>query len=273
MDPAKETPFGSAVELHGAMLGRHEEDLTATRYAVESLSAQVTELTNQLHNRHPELPVMPQTRNFPDPRINNPSCFSGQPTECRAFLMQCKVVFSLQSSTYAGDRSKVAYVISLLTGRARDWGATVWESEAGCCKHFSLFKEKMIKVFDRSVFGHEASRQLATLRQGRRSAADFAVEFRTLATTCEWNEPALMVCFLEGLSGEIKEEILARDPPSSLDQLVELAIRLYKSFELRRHARAPVPRAQLSTVTFPVVTSSEPEPMQLGGLHISAAEH
>ncbi|RXN30985.1 T-cell surface antigen CD2-like protein [Labeo rohita] len=32
---------------------------------VESLSAQVTELTNQLQNRHPELPVMPQTRNYP----------------------------------------------------------------------------------------------------------------------------------------------------------------------------------------------------------------
>ncbi|RXN06590.1 Pol poly [Labeo rohita] len=110
MDPAKETPIRSAVELQGAMLGRHEEELAAARYAVESLSAQ---------------------------------------------------------------------------------------------------------VFDRSVYGHEASRQLATLRQGRPSAADFTIEFRTLAATCEWNEPALTARFLEGLTGEIKEEILAQEGPSS----------------------------------------------------------
>ncbi|RXN17632.1 Pol poly [Labeo rohita] len=94
----------------------------------------------------------------------------------------------------------------------------------------------MIKVFDRSVFGHEASRQLAILCQGRWSAADYSIEFRTLVATCEWNEPALTARFLEGLFGEIKEEILAHDPPSCLDQLVELAIRLDKRFELRCHA-------------------------------------
>ncbi len=64
----------------------------------------------------------------------------------------------------------------------------MWESEAGCCELFSAFKEEMIKIFDRSVYGHETSRQLVTLRQGRRSATDYAIEFRTLAATCEWNE-------------------------------------------------------------------------------------
>ncbi len=94
----------------------------------------------------------------------------------------------------------------------------------------------MIKTFDCSVYGPEAYRQLVTLRQGRRSAADYAIEFRTLAATCEWNEQALSARFLEGLSGDIKEEILSRDPPTGLDQLVELAIRLDKRFELRRRA-------------------------------------
>ncbi len=70
----------------------------------------------------------------------------------------------------------------------------------------------MIKIFDRSVFGREASRLLTTLHHGRRSVADFAIEFRTLATTCEWNEPALVACFLEGLNMDLKEEIYARGP-------------------------------------------------------------
>ncbi|RXN09553.1 Pol poly [Labeo rohita] len=184
MDPAKETPIRSPVELQGAMLGRHQEELSAARYAVEGLSAQVTELTNQLQSLRAEPTVRPP-RFHSEPRINNPPCYSGQPTQCRAFLTQCEVFFSLQPATYAADRAKVAFVISLLSGRARDWGAAVWEMEAVFCEHFSLFKEEMIKVFDRSVYGQEASRLLSSLRQGKRSAADYAIEFRTLAATCE----------------------------------------------------------------------------------------
>ncbi len=184
------------------------------------------------------------------------------------------MIFSLQPTTYAVDRSRIAFVLSLLTGRARDWGAAVWESEASCCERFSDFKEEMIKIFDRSVYGHEASRQLVTLCQERRSAADYAIEFRTLAATCEWNEQALSARFLEGLSGEIKEEILSRDPPTCLDQLVELAIRLDKRFELRRRARysTPEPRTIPPIVSPPAVVSPGPDPMELGGLRISTAE-
>ncbi len=140
MDPAKETPIRSAVELQGVMLGRHEEELAAARYAVESLSAQVTELTGLLQNLQPVQAAWQQPYHLPEPRINNPPCYSGQPTECRAFLTQCEVIFSLQTTTYAVDRSRIAFVLSLLTGRARDWGVAVWESEASCCERFSDFK-------------------------------------------------------------------------------------------------------------------------------------
>ncbi len=49
----------------------------------------------------------------------------------------------------------------------------------------------MFNIFDRSVCGHEASRQLVTRRQGRWSAADYAIEFRTLVATFELNVQAL----------------------------------------------------------------------------------
>lgn len=99
-------------------------------------------------------------------------------------------------------------------------------------------------MFDCSIYVLEASRQLATLHQGRWSAADYAIEFRTLVAACKWNEPALTAHFLEGLSGEIREEILARDLPSHSDQLVELAIRIDKRFETRRRAHTLAPEQQ-----------------------------
>lgn len=274
MDPANETAIRSAVELQGAMLGRHAEELSAAKHAVDALTAQVTDLTSQLHHLRQDQSSSPGTRQAAEPRINNPPCYSGEPTECRAFLTQCEVVFSLQPVTYAADRAKVAYVVSLLTSRARDWGAAVWEAEADCCNRYISFKEEMLKVFDRSVFGREASRQLAALRQGRRSAADYAIDFKTLSATCEWNEAALTARFLEGLNDELKDEIFAREFPSHLDELVELAIRLDKRFDLRRRARADVTgfRESPFTSSAPSEAHPEPEPMQLGRIHLSSAE-
>lgn len=48
MDPAKENPLQTAVELQGAMLGRHDEELTAARHAVETLAAQMSDLSMQV---------------------------------------------------------------------------------------------------------------------------------------------------------------------------------------------------------------------------------
>ncbi|KAL0149625.1 hypothetical protein M9458_055152 [Cirrhinus mrigala] len=91
MDPAKETPIRSPVELQGAMLGRHQEELSAARYAVEGLSAQVTELTNQLQSLRSEPTVIP-SRFHSEPRINNPPCYSallffeGSTRSCSALI-------------------------------------------------------------------------------------------------------------------------------------------------------------------------------------------
>lgn len=270
MDPAKEESFFSAVEIQGVMLGRHEEELSAARNAVERLAAQVNDLSVRLLHAHQEIPVVQSPPSLPEPRVNNPPCYAGEPTECRAFLTQCEVVFSLQPQTYAEDRARIAYVISLLTGRAREWGTSVWEAGTPCCHCFDLFKEEMVKVFDQSVFGREASRLLTTIRQGRRTVADFAIEFRTLSTTADWNEPAMVARFLEGLNVDLKEEIYARGSPAQLDQLIELAIRLDRCFEQRRRARAAP--TTLHEPSFPVSARPDPEPMQLGSIRLLPEE-
>ena len=272
MDPAEEGPFRAAIEVQGVVLGRHDAEISETRRSMESLTAQVADLTARLHRY--QLEASAPRGSSSEPRINNPPSYAGEPTQCRAFLTQCEVVFSLQPATYAQDRARIAYIISLLTGRAREWGTTVWEMNSDLTNRFQLFKEEMVKVFDRSVHGQEASRQLAVLQQGRRSVADFAIEFRTLATSSGWNEPALIAHFLEGLNPNFKDEIYAREIPEQFDQLVELAIRLDKRFEMRRHARGLRTERPVTppTPTAPVRSDHEAEPMQLGGIRISTAE-
>ncbi len=116
MDLAEEEPFRSAVEIQGIMLGRHEEELSAARHAVESLTAQVTDLSSRLLQLYQEPSIYYSRHPSPEPRVNNPPCYAGEPTECRAFLTQCDVVFSLQPQTYAGDPARIAFVLSLSRG-------------------------------------------------------------------------------------------------------------------------------------------------------------
>lgn len=222
MDSATPNPIQSAVEIQGAMIGKHEEELSTARLAVETLAAQVSDLTKQIHHLRLDPPVASRAPESPEPRINNPPCYAGEPTECCPFLTQCDVVFSLQPTNYSKSRARIAYVISILTGRARECGTAIWEAAAECTNQYQDFKEKMIRVFDCSIFGEEASRVLSSLCQGKQSVTDYSIEFRTLAASCDWNHPALLACFLEGLCAEVKDEILSREVPFSVDSLNSL---------------------------------------------------
>lgn len=75
----------------------------------------------------------------------------------------------------------VPFVTSLLVGKAAQWAAALW-----------------------------------CLRQGSRSVANYAIEFRILVAESGWHEIALQGAFIPGLSEEIKDELAARDETDSL---------------------------------------------------------
>uniref|UniRef100_A0A8K9WM10 Gypsy retrotransposon integrase-like protein 1 n=1 Tax=Oncorhynchus mykiss TaxID=8022 RepID=A0A8K9WM10_ONCMY len=133
----------------------------------------------------------------------------------------------------------------------------------------------MIRVFDRSVFGEEASRALSSLCQGNRSITDYSIEFRTLAVSSGWNEPALLARLLEGFRAEVKDEILSREVPSSVDSLIELAIRIERRVDLRHRARGKELALSVASLSASLPSSSAgsgAESMQLGGIRISTEE-
>ncbi len=166
--------------------------MLATGRAVQALVVQVSELTTQIQQlRMPTAPLPPpvplallNSATQREPRLPAPEAYNGEPNLCRAFLVKCSMFFSLQ------PQSKVALVLTLLSGKAVLWGTAVWENHHSCCSSFSALSEEMKRVFDRAVVGREAARRLADLRQGERSVSDFSIEFRTLAAECKWNEEA-----------------------------------------------------------------------------------
>uniref|UniRef100_A0A3Q2E3V4 DUF4939 domain-containing protein n=1 Tax=Cyprinodon variegatus TaxID=28743 RepID=A0A3Q2E3V4_CYPVA len=59
-----------------------------------------------------------------------PSLFSGESSECKSFLWQCKLFFELNSSSFPNDEKKIIFVLSLLSGKACEWKETFFPSES-----------------------------------------------------------------------------------------------------------------------------------------------
>uniref|UniRef100_A0A9J8B5B9 CCHC-type domain-containing protein n=1 Tax=Cyprinus carpio carpio TaxID=630221 RepID=A0A9J8B5B9_CYPCA len=262
-----------------------ERNLNDTGRAVQALVTQVSELTQQLQLlRAPTAPLTPavppapsEAPSQPEPRLPIPESYSGEPNYCRAFLTRCDMHFSLQPRTFANERAKVAFVLTLLTGRAALWGTAVWENQDPCCASFQSLSAEMRRVFDRAVAGREAARKLAELRQHERSVSDYSIEFRTLAVECHWNEEAQWDMFLHGLADRVQKEIYALDLPTSLNGLIELALRV--DARLTRMERRSLPSS--TSWSQPNVRSSsgdaaspsyDHEPMQVGRARLSREE-
>eukprot|EP00063_Salmo_salar_P032456 XP_014007291.1 PREDICTED: uncharacterized protein LOC106575333 [Salmo salar] len=101
--------------------------------------------------------------------------FEGAPARCKGFLLQCYLYFARQTETVSG-RDRVATVISALTGRALDCGAAVGPE-------VESYERFLSTLFDHSVEGREGGERLLRLRQGSRTASEFAREFRTIAAS------------------------------------------------------------------------------------------
>ncbi|KAK3556524.1 hypothetical protein QTP70_009070 [Hemibagrus guttatus] len=130
------------------------------------------------------------------------------------------------------------------------------------------------RVFDHPLSGRQASKKLLTLRQNNGSATEYAIQFRTIAAGSGWNDESLMVCFLNGLSEAIKDDLATREPARDLETLIDQAIRLDNRLRERNLNRPFV--STLSASPTPVqmlpVPQDSPEPMQLGRTQLSPSE-
>ncbi len=279
MDSAGSDPLHSALVQQGVLLGQHATQLNTTAHEVDALNARVAELLTRVDDLQREAanrgPVLRAGISLePEPHANNPPVYDGDSNACQAFLSQCSLVFSLQPRRYATEEAKVAYVLTLLSGRAREWGIAVWRSRAPCCTTFMAFRQEMAKLFDRSAQGDEAATQLSRLSQKRGSVTDYAIQFQTLAAACGWNEGALRMRFLEGLDYAIADELAAVDLPRELDSLINLTLRVEGRLNRRRQRRQAntLWRHLESSSDTTSPQSADVEPMQLGRLRLTVQQ-
>ncbi len=241
-------------------MDHQDEQRAASNRAIQALVSQVSELTTHLQRlqaepeqrptaSNPPAPTIPdQAVRFVEPRLPPPAFYSGEPQQCRSFLAKCSLYISLQPSSFPTEESKIAFVITLLSGRAALWGTTVWEQKLPCCTSFQSFSEEI------SPLNSALWRQSAGGIQKRSG-----------------------ICFFHGLADYVKDEIYALELPTSLDGLVSLAIRVDARLQQRgQRARRASAVNRLDHLSIPYrdadVGFSEPEPMQMGRSRLSLEE-
>lgn len=146
---------------------------------------------------------------------------------------------------------------------------------------YAAFIRRFKQVFDHPDYAGSAAKRLLALQQGNRSAADYSVEFQTIAADSGWNDKALREIFIKGLNEQLKDELAIKEEEHNLNSLISLVIRLDNRLRERRRERTSRPKPPPPVFRTPPVLvdpqpislpSSSEEPMQLGRARLSPEE-
>ncbi len=137
----------------------------------------------------------------------------------------------------------------------------MWEGGSLSFPSLNEFLRQFREVFEHSVSGEDAGEQLLALRQGKDTAADYSLTFCTLAAQTGWENGPLKLLYRKGLSAELQSELACRDEGRTLEEFINITIRLDNLLRSRR-----------SPLTSGSTTVSEPEPMHIGITRLSSEE-
>uniref|UniRef100_A0A670ZJ06 DUF4939 domain-containing protein n=1 Tax=Pseudonaja textilis TaxID=8673 RepID=A0A670ZJ06_PSETE len=75
--------------------------------------------------------------------VSMPEKFSGQMDRFPAFMGQCQLFISPRLEDFPTDRSKVGFMISLLTGQAANWATPLLVQDSPLLNNFQGFLQQM----------------------------------------------------------------------------------------------------------------------------------
>ena len=260
--------------ISGALANIQETlDTLSTRTSVSGVAASVADTSPSSPSAASGSMVSPAPlHSQSEPNIVSPRPYDGDFNRCRGFLAQCELLFTHQPSRYSSDGSKIALVMSLLVDEALSWAIAAVEGNPALINDFSLFKREFQAVFNHPVDGKDAASRLLVIRQGSRTVAQYTLEFRILAAESRWDANALLCVYRKGLSDAIKD-LIVRDSPEALNDLISLALQMDARLQERRADRAyrnsprqPPSRPAMETPTMFSASRAQPPPTPVHSL-------
>ncbi len=86
-----------------------------------------------------------------------PAPYSGRAEECNGFILQCSLALEMQPHLYTTEKAKIAFIISLLTGRALQWAETIWTQAGTVTRSLDNFIAHFREVFGTPAGGSSTS--------------------------------------------------------------------------------------------------------------------
>ncbi|KAL0152240.1 hypothetical protein M9458_051963 [Cirrhinus mrigala] len=257
MNPAEVSNLQAAFAYQSEMLKSYQEQLTKLQSVNEHLTQYIRSLP----------PPTPLTVSFA-----LPDKFDGTAETCKGFIRQVKLYFDHQSDRSATEEKKCAFLMTLLTGKAIDWASAVWDSDSRIRYSLDYFIDQLREVFEYPTGGRDILTQIINIKQGHRTAAEFAVKFRMLAAQSGWNDISLKAMFYHSLNPDLQTELICRREDSSFSEFVSLAIKIDNL--MRQAPKRKVDKG--SSRSSQVLTAGGPAPqeeaMQLNNSWLSEEE-
>ncbi len=82
-----------------------------------------------------------------------PATYSGEVVECSVYLLQLSLVIEMQPQRYVSEQLKVAFLISLLSGRVLLWAWAIWNSQSSLVNSFDAYSAPFKEVNRLSIHG------------------------------------------------------------------------------------------------------------------------
>ncbi|KAK3568426.1 hypothetical protein QTP86_006935 [Hemibagrus guttatus] len=172
------------------------------------------------------------------------------------------------------EQSKVAFLITQLSGKALLWAESIWSQNHPAVQPYSSFVDHFKEVFGKPSWDSSIGEELYNLKQGKMSVNEYALQFRTLAAKSGWNEQALLTSYRQGLDPQVRLHLAAYEDSIGLERFIQLSICFATRMQLCLEEHQG--QAQLtSTLCRPgSVSPPEPahEPMQLESSRLTPAE-
>ncbi|KAI2654763.1 Retrotransposon-derived protein PEG10 [Labeo rohita] len=241
------------------------EDPTDTKMSTETPAAvdPLTELVNVFKAALNPTPPPTPASGCP---MAMPATFADEAAECSGFLLQVNLYIQMQSQQLLSENAKVAFLISLLTGKALQWAKAIWNSNNPIINSYEQFTSHFFEVFSTATGTLTTSDQLFRLQQGTSSVNEYTLHFLTLAAASGWNEVALLGAYWQGLNPEIRAAMALYDDSIGLESFLQHTTRVSQRLAT---CQPPVTAPQSASVaaSFPV-----PEPMQVDSTQLSCTE-
>ncbi len=141
------------------------EDRTNTVTPMDPRPSSPSDILEELVNtlRASLMPAPPPLPSASASPMAIPAAYVGDSAECGGFLLQLALYIEMQPQKFHTERSKVAFLISLLSGRALSWARAIWNTNTAIIDSYEAFINHFKEVFGSATGALTVSDQLLRL--------------------------------------------------------------------------------------------------------------